>query len=150
MHHLELYRDQRQWLIEHPDQIPATMDEFVRYFSPATGAVRTAARDTSIGGVPIMAGSRVMVSITAGNRDPEVFDHPEELLLDRSKQRSLSFGIGAHFCVGVHLARLEYQILLTEILSRMPDYIVDIDASQQSPHAGVAPSWTSMPARTGA
>jgi cytochrome P450 len=68
---------------------------------------RTATTETRLGGVPIAAGDKVVLYYIAANRDPRVFAQPHRLMLDRSPNPHLAFGVGPHFCLGANLARLE-------------------------------------------
>jgi cytochrome P450 len=147
LHHLQRDLGLRRWLIEHPNEIANSVEEFVRFYAPAVSLARTAVSDSIVAGVQIKAGDRLYVAIPAANRDPDVYDNPDVLDLSRLKRQNLSFGIGAHYCPGVHLARLEFDILLTEILRRLPGYVVDLDRAEESPHMGIAAMWVAMPAR---
>jgi cytochrome P450 len=71
-----------------------------------------------------------MVSWLSANLDDRVFDRPEELVLDRAPNRHLAFGIGAHRCIGMHMARALFQIMMREILRRIPDYRIDLEATR--------------------
>ena len=80
--------------------------------------MRTASRDIVIGGDEIPAGDRVLLLVASANRDPREFEDPEQLDF-RRQGLNLTFGYGAHYCLGVHLARLELRVALGQILSRM-------------------------------
>jgi cytochrome P450 len=82
--------------------------------------VRTATQDQVIGGVEIAAGQQALVGIAAANRDPAVFDNPDQFRLTRTGPAPLTFGYGAHYCLGAALARLETTIALRQILARTP------------------------------
>ncbi|MFF3573358.1 cytochrome P450 [Nocardia jiangxiensis] len=121
-----LYRnpEQRDLLRTDPESIPKAVEEFLRYFSPIAGLGRTATRSCTVGGEKIDAGERVFVSWSSANFDPEVFDDPDEMILDRFPNKHQSFGLGIHRCLGSHFARSEARIVLEEVLRRMPDYVV--------------------------
>jgi cytochrome P450 len=104
-----------------PERIPDAIEELLRIDPPAGGLVRTAMRDTRIGDERIRAGERVLLLVAGANRDPREFDHPDDVDLERATNRHLSWGYGAHYCLGVHLARLELRIALEEILRRIKD-----------------------------
>ena len=114
-------------LLRHPDQlaylredfsrIPTAVEEMLRYCNPLHYFRRTATQDTELGGKQIKVGDKVAMMYTSANRDPEVFADPESFDVARSPNPHLSFGIGAHFCLGAHLARLEAKIFFEELLS---------------------------------
>ena len=99
--------DQLAWLREHPDAAATATEELLRFDSPTQMQFgRTATEDIEIGPVRLRAGQRVVSLLGSANRDPEVFDEPDRLRLDRTGPASLSFGGGIHHCVGAPLAAL--------------------------------------------
>ncbi|MFC0454112.1 cytochrome P450 [Rhodococcus jostii] len=98
--------------------IPSAVEEALRLQSPIQGFPRVATVDTEIKGVPVPAGSRVMVMIGAANRDPDHFEHPDDVNLESAKSAHISFGKGIHFCVGAALSRLEAEIALNALFDR--------------------------------
>jgi cytochrome P450 len=121
-----------KYLAEHPEVqqqvreqrelIPAFAEEMLRTEPPIKAHFRLARRTTTLSGVPIPAGTAVMVIIPALNRDPRVFEQPAEFHMDRPNAQShAAFGRGVHTCIGQHLARRELRICLTRILDRMDD-----------------------------
>lgn len=114
-------------LLTHPDQlaelradpslIPGAVEEILRWANPLHSFRRTATVDTELGGVPIAAGDKVAMYYTSANRDELVFDDSQRFDIHRSPNPHLSFGIGEHFCLGVHLARLEGRVFFEELLS---------------------------------
>ncbi len=119
-----------QCLLDHPDQmaelradpslIPGAVEEILRYANPLHYFRRTALADTVIGGQAIAKGDKIAMIYTSANRDEDVFDRPDEFDIHRSPNPHLSFGIASHFCLGVHLARLEGRVFFEELLSRFP------------------------------
>ena len=115
-------------LLDHPDQleslrrdrslIPSAIEEIVRWANPLHYFRRTATADTEIRGQHIRAGDAVAMYYTSANRDEEIFPDSQAFDIRRSPNKHLSFGQAEHFCVGVHLARLEGRIFLEELLSR--------------------------------
>jgi hypothetical protein len=97
------------------------IEEMLRYDSPAQLTARIATEDVEAGGAVIEAGRAVIVSIGAANRDPEVFEQPDEFRIDRPDPgRHLSFSLGIHHCLGASLARLESRIAIEELTRRYP------------------------------
>jgi len=101
--------------------IPNAVEEILRLCTPLLAFPRLATRDTEIGGRTIPAGARILLLLASGNRDETVFPDGEILDIDRENARDhLSFGHGAHFCLGAPLARLEMSIILEELTRRLP------------------------------
>ena len=96
------------------------IEEVLRYDTPVPGVFRVALKDTSVGGVPVAKGSKVMVIYGSANHDESVFPHGEAFDLERHfKQPHLGFGTGVHFCPGASLARLEGKVAIQELLRRL-------------------------------
>jgi cytochrome P450 len=100
---------------------PAVITELLRLDSPVQAALRTATEDTNIGGAAVTAGSTALVVVAAANRDPAAFDEPDEFRPGRSGPAPLTFGYGAHHCLGSNVARLEIAATLPKILARQPE-----------------------------
>jgi cytochrome P450 len=113
-------------LLRHPAQlaelradaslIPGAVEEIIRYANPLHYFRRTALADVELSGTHIAAGDKVAMYYTSANRDDEVFGDPQEFDIHRHPNPHLSFGIGSHFCLGVHLARLEGKVFFQELL----------------------------------
>ena len=110
--------DQYARLRAQPEAIASAVEEFLRYDPPVAGTLRVVTQDTGIRGQALQRGEIVAAMIAAANRDPLQFDAPEELRVDRSPNRHLTFGYGIHFCLGAPLARLEAQISFATLLRR--------------------------------
>ncbi|MEU8074432.1 cytochrome P450 [Catellatospora citrea] len=118
-------------LLERPDELarlradlsqaPRYVEEILRYEVPTHFSVRWVAEDTEVAGVPIPGGCWVLVLLAAANRDPAQFDRPDVFDPDRTEPATLSFGAGAHYCLGAALARLEGQRGLAMLLERFGD-----------------------------
>jgi cholest-4-en-3-one 26-monooxygenase len=115
------HRDQWERLRRDPGLLDSGVDEIVRWVSPVLHFRRTAARDTELGGVEIEAGQKVVMWYASANRDEQVFEHPDVFDVGRRPNPHLGFGIGEHFCLGSHLAKLEMRCLFEELLRRLPD-----------------------------
>lgn len=125
LHYLATHREQRQKLIEHPELLPTATEEFLRYFSVNETLTRTVTTETELDGQRLCPGDVVMLSWVSANHDEKVFDRPGDVVLERSPNRHLAFGIGPHRCIGMHVARSVFQIMMSAILDRMPDYEID-------------------------
>jgi cytochrome P450 len=116
---LVTHRDIQEQVRAHPELLGAFIEETLRYESPFRGHYRHVVRDTTLAGVDVPADSRLLLMWGAANRDPQQFDTPNEFRLDRSGAKGhVTFGKGAHFCVGAALARLEAQIVLRMLLEQ--------------------------------
>jgi cytochrome P450 len=112
---------QRQDLVEHPEKIGAAVEELLRYLTIVQfGLGRTAREDLEIGGQAIAKGDLVVVAMPAANRDPQVFDNPDEPDFDRKMTRHLAFGYGVHQCLGQNIARAELKTILPQLFARFP------------------------------
>jgi cytochrome P450 len=116
-HELIRHPDQLQALRDDASLVPNAVEEMLRYCNPLHYFRRTATRDTELGGKRIAAGDKVAMYYTSANRDDEVFADAQSFDIRRTPNPHLSFGIGAHFCLGAHLARLEAKIFFEELLS---------------------------------
>ena len=114
-------------------------DELLRHATSVMGLYRRATVDTAIGGVPIPKDAIVWVSYGAANRDPALFDAPEKLQCPRANARqNLTFGYGAHYCVGPLLARLQLREAVTRVAKRFPEMRLVPDATiPEIPHHGL-------------
>lgn len=104
-------------LRDHPALHPTATEEMCRFVSPVTHMRRTASTDTAIAGQAIAKGDKVVLWFASGNRDETMFRDAGRLVLDRKPNPHMGFGIGPHFCLGAHLARLETRLLF-EALGR--------------------------------
>ncbi len=112
-----------------PDLIPDAVEELLRLASPVQGLARTTTREIELRGRRIPAGARVLLLYAAANRDPREFGaDAEELDVERAPRRILTFGHGAHHCLGAAAARLAGRVVLEELLTTLPDFTVDAAA----------------------
>jgi cytochrome P450 len=131
-------------LLSHPEQLAAVradralitpaIEEALRWETPVMTVVREATQDVELGGVHIPAGGFVALSLGAANRDPQRFADPDAFDIFRDGRPHLSFGDGAHRCLGMHLARLETSVLVNAVLDRLPDLRLDPAADDQHIH----------------
>ena len=121
MLHLATHPDDVQRLIDEPEIMPMAIEELLRAYSPVTMA-RIAVDDIDVAGCPVKAGDKVLLNFPAANRDPEAFDRPDEVILDRAKNRHVAFGVGIHRCAGSNLARMELRVAIETWLQRIPEF----------------------------
>lgn len=144
------------WLYQHPDVrkrlrddlslLDKAIEEFLRYFSPTQALARTVAHDTELQGCPMKEGDRVLLAWASANRDPEQFENPDEVDIERWPNRHVAFGLGVHRCAGSHLGRAMAKEMLTQILTRMGDYVIDESALEPYPQQGTNNGWKRIPA----
>jgi cytochrome P450 len=114
-------------LREEPSIVPSAVEELLRFDSPVQFTARIALEDVEWRGHRLRKGENVVLALGSANRDPEVFADPDRLDLARAENRHLSFGHGAHFCLGAPLARLEGQVALTALARRLPRLRLAVD-----------------------
>ena len=119
--HLATHPEDRRRLVEEPELIPTAVEEFLRAYSPVSMA-RVASKDTMLGDRLVKEGERIVLSFPAANRDPAIFENPEEVIIDRQQNRHVAFGSGIHRCAGSNLARLEMNVAITEFLAMIPEF----------------------------
>jgi cytochrome P450 len=116
---LNQYPDQYDKLREQPELIPNMVAEMIRWQTPVIHMRRTATEDTELGGKRIRRGEKVVMWYLSGNRDEEVFENADKLIIDRPNARQhVSFGYGLHRCMGNRLAELQLRLLWEEIHTR--------------------------------
>lgn len=136
----------RRSLIARPEMIGDTFDEFLRLSSPTSGLTRTAMRDTELGGQKIRKGDRVMLCYAAANRDAREFPEPDCFRLGRRSNRHVAFGSGLHRCLGAHYAQLEFELIISTVLRRMPDFRIDVARARKYDNIGLVDGWVTLPA----
>ena len=119
--HLATHPDDAARLVAEPGLMPSAVEELLRAYSPVTMA-RVVRTDTEFGGCPMREGDKLLMNFPAANRDPEVFERADEVVLDRAINRHVAFGAGIHRCAGSNLARMELTVALEEWLRRIPTF----------------------------
>ena len=115
-------RDIQQQVRDEPELLAAFIEETLRYEPPFRGHYRHVVTDTTLGGVDLSAGTRLLLLWGAANRDPVQFEAPDEFRLDRPNiLQHMAFGRGIHTCPGAPIARAEVRVSLERILDRMAD-----------------------------
>ncbi len=140
--------DLRQRLLLDSALIPAAIEEFLRFEAPIQGFSRLVTRDVEVGGCQIKAGETVFMLWGSANRDETVFGgSSEELVLGRPANRHMSFGTGAHHCIGAALARTELRLVVERVLARLPDFEVEWDRVVEAETIGSSYGRQRVPAR---
>jgi len=111
--------DQLAWLKQDLTRIPGLIDEAIRWATPVKTFMRSATADAEVGGQSIPKGDWLMLCYASGNRDEGVFEDAGAFRADRTPNKQLAFGYGAHLCLGQHLAKMEMRILFEELLPRL-------------------------------
>jgi cytochrome P450 len=130
LYYLDRFRDQRQWLIGHPEGVVNAVEEVLRFDSPVQAFKRTATRDVEIDGANILRGSTVVLVYGSANRDELQFPDGETLDISRKSTRHLAFGEGVHHCLGALVARLVARIVLGAVLAEFPNYELTAEGSR--------------------
>jgi cytochrome P450 len=137
--------DQRRILVEDPSLIPSAVEESMRFEGPSGQSGRYVARDVEIHGRTVPAGSAIALVMLAANRDEARWEDPDRFDVTRPANHMLSFGFGAHYCLGQGLARLEARIVLEEMLKRFPDWEVDMAGAEMMDSGLDLRGWNSLP-----
>jgi cytochrome P450 len=128
--------------------VPNAIEELLRYEPPGPHVARYVAEDVEYHGTMVPAGSAMLLMVASANRDDREFEQPDRFDIRRAIGHHVSFGYGAHFCLGAALARLEGRIALDAVLDRFPEWQIDWENARRSP-ASTVRGWDSMPAFIG-
>jgi cytochrome P450 len=131
LRHLGAHPELRQQLIDHPELYRTATDEFLRYFTVNRSLSRTVTKDVELKGQQLRKNDKLIISWLSANHDEREFERPDEVILDRTPNRHLAFGLGPHRCIGSHLARLMSEVMVKAVLDRIPDYEVDVQNVHQ-------------------
>jgi pimeloyl-[acyl-carrier protein] synthase len=138
-------RDQLERLTKDPGLAESAVEELLRYDPPPQATTRRAKPSFELRGKRIRSGDVLVLSIAAANRDPERFEDPDSLDITREDNRHLTFGMGAHYCIGAPLARLEGQIAFTQLLQRFPNLRGQQGKSAKRRNTGTVRALASLP-----
>ncbi|MBB2991869.1 cytochrome P450 [Mycolicibacterium iranicum] len=143
---LSEHPEQRRRLVDDRSLLPGAVEEILRFEPPALQAARYVTRDVEFHGVTVPQGSAVILLIGAANRDERRFGEDSDTFdVARRPRQHLTFGVGAHYCLGNALARIEGRVALDEIMNRFPQWHVDMDSAVFS-SSSIVRGWDSMPA----
>ncbi|WP_327116809.1 cytochrome P450 [Nocardia sp. NBC_01730] len=146
-----------EWLSENQEEreilsrdlneiLDSATEEFLRFYCPAPGDGRTIAEDCHVAGTEFKEGDRVWLSWAMANRDPKTFEEPNQVILDRRRNRHYSFGLGIHRCIGSNVARTVFKRMVLAVLDRMPDYWCDPAGTVHYDTIGVIQGMRHLPA----
>jgi hypothetical protein len=119
--HLASHPEDAKLLATDPGAMPLAVEELLRAYAPVTMG-RVVTGDIEFRGCQMKEGDKVLMNFPGANRDPEAFEHPERVVLDRAHNRHVAFGSGIHRCAGSNLARMELRVALEEWLRRIPSF----------------------------
>jgi cytochrome P450 len=122
--HLAAHDEDRRRLVREPQLLSTAVEELLRAYAPVTMA-REIVEDTEISGTMFRKGEMVLLAFPAANRDPEMFENADRVVIDRTENRHVAFGLGIHRCIGSNLARMEINVALSEWLARIPEFRLD-------------------------
>jgi len=144
-HYLATHPAERDRLIAEPDLLARAVEEFIRFAGSIHGIPRTVAKEVELSGCTFSPGESVIVNYASANRDEEQFPEADRCILDRRENRHLGFGAGVHRCLGSNLARLEFQVGLERVLTRMPDFTLTAGAEAKFHGNSVTRGFRSVP-----
>jgi cytochrome P450 len=145
--HLAGHDKDRRRLIDEPELLPLAREEFLRFYSTAQATARTATTEVEICGERLARGDRVLLAWSSANRDGLYFDRPDEFILDRKSNRHVAFAHGIHRCLGAPLARQEFDVVMSEVLRRLPDYQIEVADAPTYPDLGLMFGFQTLPAK---
>jgi cytochrome P450 len=138
------YPDQRRDIAENRALIPQAIEELLRFQSPAPSVARYVAKDTEVLGVKVPEGNVMLSLVASANRDDAKFPDGDSFNIHRERAPHLAFGFGFHNCLGNALARVESRIAMDELLSRFPEWEVDMAGAVMRPNTSIR-GWDTLP-----
>jgi cytochrome P450 len=142
------YPDQRRHVVADRSLIPGTVEETLRFETPAPHVARYVARDIELYGTRVPAGSALLLLVGSANRDERRYPDPDRFDVRRRDSSHITFGFGLHYCLGASLARIQGRVALDEVLKRFPDWEVDYDNIKLATTSTVR-GWETMPVHVG-
>lgn len=118
LYNLLRHRESLEQIRKNPAKIPMAIEELLRYDAPVQIVGRIAGKETVLGNKTIKTGDTLTICLGSANRDTEIFERPDEFLIDRNPNKHLGFGGGAHYCLGDWLARIQTQLTIETLLER--------------------------------
>jgi cytochrome P450 len=137
--------DQRRELAHDRSLIGNAIEELLRFEPPGPHVARYVPEAVEYHGTTVPAGSALLLMLAAANRDERRFEDPERFDIHREVGQHVTFGYGAHYCLGAALARMEARVALEEVLNRFPEWEIDVENARRAPNTTVR-GWDSMPA----
>jgi cytochrome P450 len=137
--------DQRRELVADPSSIPNAIEELLRFEPPAPHVGRYVAKPVECHGTIVPEGSAMLLLVGAANRDERRYPGGDRFDIHREIGQHLTFGYGAHYCLGAALARLEGRVALEEVLKRFPEWEVDWSRDPHLAPTSTVRGWESMP-----
>ena len=137
--------DQRREIAEDRSLVGNAVEELLRYEPPGPHVARYVPADVEYHGITVPAGSALLLMIASANHDERRFADPDRFDIHRNIGQHVTFGYGAHYCLGAALARLEGRIALDEVLNRFPEWEIDTSEARRAPTTTVR-GWDTMPA----
>jgi cytochrome P450 len=144
--YFDKHPEMREAVLSDAGLMDSACEEFLRVASSPQNFAHTATCPVDLAGQHIPAHERVMVSLASANHDETVFEDPDEIKIDRFPNRHVSFGRGAHRCIGSAIGRLQLRIVIAKVLKRLPDYELLPGAERYSTF-GTMQGWIRMPAK---
>jgi cytochrome P450 len=138
--------DIRDQLVKSPQLLPGAIEEFLRFDTAVQGFARTVTEETELGGIKFKPSDTVFMLWASANRDPAHFgEDSDSINIERKPNRHMTFGVGAHFCIGAALARLQLNLTLSRTLERIPDLKIDLANVKQPASIGIVKGLKSVP-----
>jgi cytochrome P450 len=146
VHWLDGRSTERARLVQDPSLLDTATEEFLRFATPAQGGGRTITADCEIAGHRFHEGDRVWMAYALTNHDGDAFSAPDEIVIDRFPNRHAAFGLGVHRCIGSNLARMSFKTMISEVLTRLPDYEIRHDGIVRYEDVGTINGYQHVPA----
>jgi len=145
MYELLVHPDQYRTLAAERAMLPTAIEEMLRWVTPIKNMARTATRDVELHGETVRKGQKLLLLYPSANRDETVFADPESFDIARTPNDHVAFGFGSHFCLGNRLARMELQVMFSQLLDRLPDLALADPAEPPKRPANFVSGYETMP-----